>query len=164
MKITETMQQALNTQLNFEIHSAHVYLALAATLDAAGLQGAAGWMKIQAKEELEHGMKFYKYLYDRQGEVVIAALPDPKVDAEGLQGAFAAALAHEQEVTRRIHALVDLAAAEKDHATASFLKWFVDEQVEEEANVEEILGHLNLLGASKSAYFMLDRQLGKRAE
>ena len=119
-------------------------------------------MRHQAQEEVEHAMKFFRFVNERRGRVVLAAVDRPQVEWESPLAAFEEAFRHEQYVSGRIHSLVELAQAEKDYATASFLTWFVDEQVEEEAAADGIVQKLRLVGEAKHGLFMIDRELGER--
>ncbi|PLV59862.1 ferritin [Thermotoga sp. KOL6] len=162
MVISERIRKALNNQLNKEIYSSYLYLSMATYFDAEGFKGFAHWMKKQAQEELNHAMKFYSYIYDRGGRVELETIEKPPSKWEGVEEAFKAALEHEEFVTRSIYDILELAMEEKDHATVSFLKWFVDEQVEEEEQVREILDLLKKASGHISLIFQLDRYLGQR--
>jgi len=160
--INAKVQEAMNKQINAELYSAYLYLAMAAHLDDSNLSGMANWMKIQAQEEVAHAMKFYKHVVDRGGRVTLTTIETPPKEWKSILDVFESAYAHECHVSALIHGLVDLAQAEKDHAAVPLLQWFVSEQVEEEANASEILQKLKLIGESKNALFMLDRVLGER--
>lgn len=160
--LSEKMQKQLNDQMNYEIFSGHYYLAMAAYCESIDLSGIANYFLVQQQEEFEHGMKFYHYILERDAEVNFTGMDDPKSDYKNLEEVFTVALGHEKKVTARIHKLMELAIQENDFATQSFLKWFVDEQVEEEAHMLAILKKLNFVGESKHALFMLDRELGQR--
>ncbi|MBL3593883.1 MAG: ferritin [Synergistaceae bacterium] len=162
--LSEKMSKALNDQVNAELYSAYIYLAMAAYFEDQNLPGAASWMRHQAEEEVEHAMKFFEFINERRGRVLLAAIDKPQAEWESPLAAFEEAFKHEQYVTGRIHSLVELAQAEKDHATASFLTWFVDEQVEEEASVDAIVEKLRLIEGSRHGLFMMDRELGQRAD
>ncbi len=153
------VQDALNAQINMELSAFYTYLSMAAYFEARNWQGFAAWVRHHAEEEMEHAMKLYEYIHARRGRVSLAALNAPKHDWESERAAIESALHHEERVTASIHALVDLARVEADHATESFLKWFVDEQVEEEAVVDAILQKLILIGDHTPSLFMLDRDL-----
>ena len=127
------------------------------------MTGFAGWMKAQAQEELTHSMRFYNFIQDRSGRVELAAIQAPPVQWKSAQDAFESAYKHELHITSLIDKLVDLAQSEKDHATFTFLQWFVAEQVEEEAQTDEIVQQIKLVGDSGHALLLLDRELGKRA-
>jgi ferritin len=160
--LSKKMEKALNGQVNAELYSAYLYLSMAANFTAQNWIGAAKWMRVQAREELGHAMKFYDFILECNSKVVLDPIAKPQTQWPTLLAAFEAAYAHEQKVTGLINGLVDLAQAEKDHATAFFLQWFVNEQVEEEANALLIVQQLRMIGDSKGSMFMLDRQLGKR--
>ncbi|NOX18316.1 MAG: ferritin [Chlorobi bacterium] len=160
--ITEKMQDALNGQLNKELFSSYLYLAMAAYFEAESYAGMARWMNLQAQEEHEHALKFYDYLIKVNARVKLTAIDEPQFEWESPAAAFQAAYKHEQFITQSVNDLADLAMNERDHATAAFLRWFVDEQVEEEATVSEIVDNFKMIGDSKSALFMLDRELGQR--
>ena len=160
--LSEKMQEALNAQVNLEFFASYQYLAMAAYFESENLLGLANWMHIQSQEENGHAMKFYHYLNDRRGRVLLRQLHEPKIEWSSPLEAFQDALRHEQKVTAAINKLVDLAIAESDHATHSFLRWFVDEQVEEEANVDSVIQDLKRVGDSTQGLFMLDRELAQR--
>jgi len=160
--LTPQMQDALNGQINAELYSAYLYLGISATLDDMGLKGFAHWMRIQFDEEMMHAMKIFDFVLERDGKIALEQIDKPEVDIDTPLKAFELTLEHEQKVTGLINALVDVAIEESDHASQNFLQWFVGEQVEEEANVNEILQQLRLLGDNPAALFMVDRDLGAR--
>lgn len=156
------IQKALNSQINAETYSAYLYLAMAAWLDGENLTGIARWMKVQAQEELGHGMRFYQYVYERGGTVTLSAIDAPPAKWDSVLAVFENAARHEAHVTELISGLVELAQKAKDHATLNFLQWFVKEQVEEEATVADICRQLQMIGKSTSALFFLNKSLGDR--
>lgn len=160
--IKEKIQEAINKQINAELFSAYLYQSMGAYLDSVNLGGMAAWMNMQAKEELEHAMKFYNYLLERGGRVKLYAIDEPQFEWNSPLEVFEASYEHEQYVTGRINDLVELAAEEKDHATGVMLQWFVSEQVEEEATVDEIVEKMKMISESRNGLYMLDRELGKR--
>jgi ferritin len=160
--LSAKMTKALNDQLNFEYFSAYLYFQMAAHFEAIGLKGAANWMRVQYQEELSHVDKFFDYILERGSKVTLGQIDKPKASWKSTLTVFKDALAHEQKVTARIGKLVDMARAEKDHATENFLQWFVAEQVEEEASVGEIVDQLNLAGEKGNGMFMIDRELSSR--
>jgi len=160
--LSKKTEKALNGQVNAELYSAYLYLSMAANFTAQNWVGAAKWMRVQAKEELGHAMKIYDFILECNGKVVLDQVAKPQTQWPTPPAAFEAAYAHEQKVTGMINDLVTQAQAEKDHATANFLQWFVNEQVEEEAQSLLIVQQLRLIGDSKGSMFMLDHQLGKR--
>jgi len=162
MKLEDKMSDALNEQINKEIFSAYLYYSMAAYFDSLNLEGFAKWMKVQAKEELTHAQKLYDYIYDKGGIVELDSIDKPKKGWESPLEAFKDAYEHEISVTQSIDKLVDLAKELNDHATQNFLQWFVNEQVEEEANTKKIVDTLQMIGESKTALFMYNGQLGSR--
>ncbi|MBU0757075.1 MAG: ferritin [Nanoarchaeota archaeon] len=162
MEMTKKMQDAFNEQINKELFSEYLYLAMAAYFDAKNLGGMSHWMKKQAGEEHSHAMKLYSFVYDRGGKVILKAIAAPKTEWKNPLDAFNEAYEHEKFITESINKLWDAAFSDKDRASMAFLKWFVDEQVEEEANASEIVEKLKMVGDSKSALFMYDAVLGKR--
>jgi ferritin len=163
--LSEKMQAALNAQINAELYSSYLYLSMAAYFEAQNLMGFANWMSKQSGEETTHGMKFYNYIHSRRGRVTLTTLEGPKTEWESSLAVFEDSLKHEQKVTGLINKLMDLAIAESDHATISFLKWFVDEQVEEESNVDAVIQDLKRIGDAPQGLFILDRELaGRKAE
>lgn len=153
---------SLNDQLNYELYSAYIYYSMAAYFDSMGLKGLSNWMQVQTKEEMSHADRFYNYINDRGGRVVLDNITKPRHDWESPLHAFENALQHEQKVTERINNIASLAMNERDHATHNFMQWFISEQVEEEASVGEIADKLKLIKDSPDGLFMLDRELMQR--
>jgi ferritin len=160
--IKSAIEDAMNHQINAEIYSSYLYLSMAADFEEKSLRGMAHWMQIQAKEEWGHAMKFFKYIVDRGGRVTLTAIAAPPSQWGSPHAVFDEVYRHETQVTSLIDKLVELAAAEKDYASGVFLQWFVNEQVEEEANATEILHQLKMVGDSKQGLYMLDRHLAQR--
>jgi len=154
--------QAINQQINKEYYSAFLYLSMSAWFQGKGLPGFANWMFIQFQEELTHGNKFFKYVHERGSQVVLQPIAQVENDFSDVIDIFEKTLSHEQFVTDSINKIQDIAIAESDYATQSFLKWFIDEQVEEEANVQEILDTLKLINGQGNGIFMLDREMRQR--
>jgi len=161
--LKKSLEKALNEQINAEIHSAYLYLSMSAWFQEQGLSGYANWMRIQFQEELAHGTHIFDYVCERGGKVTLTPIAAVEVDFAGIVDIFQKALAHEQKVTGLINNLMDIATKESDHATRSFLQWYVDEQVEEEANAEQILFNLNLIKGEGQGLLMMDRELQARA-
>lgn len=161
--LADKMQTALNNQLNAELYSGYLYLSMNAYFKSINLDGFANWMHYQAQEELTHGMKFYDFINQRGGQVALALIDAPPKRWNSPLAVFEATLEHEQKVTGLINDLMEVALAERDHATQIFLQWFVSEQVEEEENVGGVLEQLKLMGEAKGGLFMIDRELAKRS-
>jgi ferritin len=161
-QLSKKMNGALNDQINGELASAYVYLSMSAYCAEANLKGAASWLRIQWEEELEHAKKLFDYIGERGGTVSLKAIAQPPARFKSLLDVFEQVLAHEQAVTASIHKMYDLAVAEKDYASQSFLQWYVNEQVEEENSPAEIISMLRLAGDSGAALLMMDHHLGER--
>ena len=162
--LKERVLKALNEQINAEQYSALLYLSMSAWFEDKGLPGFANWMYVQYQEELTHANKIFKYVIERSGKVELKGIEQMPVEFESVLQVAEKTLEHEQHVTALINNIVDIAVEERDHATQSFLKWFVDEQVEEEANATEIIDDLKLIeGEGRgNGLFMLDRELRQR--
>jgi len=160
--ISKPIEKAINEQINAELYSFYLYLAMSAHFEEGGFQGFARWMKAQAQEEMSHAMKFFSFVHERGGKVKLVAIDQPKGEWPTVLAAFKAAQAHERHITQRINTLMDKAIEAKDHASANFLQWFVKEQVEEEATVDPIVTRLEAIGDHTGALYYLDHELGKR--
>jgi ferritin len=162
--ISKAMQDAINEQINKELYSSYIYLSMAAYFERESLPGFGNWLRIQAEEENEHAMKLYNHLLERGGKVELKAIPAPKVDWASAMDAVKEVLAHEQFVTKSIHELYEVALKEKDYAAQVMLHWFIEEQVEEEANATAILENMQRIEAHDTAILMLDHRLSKRKD
>ncbi|WP_195972337.1 ferritin [Clostridium thermobutyricum] len=160
--LSNQLLDALNDQVNFEFYSSYTYLAMAAYAESVDLSGVANFFRVQAQEEMSHAMKFYDYIFQKGGMVKLEAVEKPKVEYNNIIEVFETGFNHEQTVTRRIYELADIATAEREHATMSLLKWFVDEQVEEENNFQTILKKVRRLEGNPAAMYMLDEELATR--
>ena len=161
--LSDKMLKELNTQINKEMYSGYLYMAMSAHSDSIGLKGMANWFMVQYQEEFEHASRIYSYIQEQGGKVELLAIEKPQGEFDSPLDMFEKTLEHEKFVTKSINDLVDLAIKENDHATQIFLQWFVTEQVEEEANASEILDKLNLIGGEGNGLFMIDKELGARA-
>lgn len=162
--INESMQKAINEQINKELYSAYLYLSMSAFFETRNLPGFAHWMKLQAGEELQHGMKFFEYLNERGGKVELTAIAAVPTEWKGNLEVFKQVQEHETLVTASIHSLYELALKEKDYPSQVMLQWFINEQVEEEKNAADIVQHLEMIDARGSGVLMLDHELGKRGK
>lgn len=160
--INSKVQDGLNYQLNREMYSAYLYLSMSAYFQSINLKGFANWMYVQSQEEMVHAMKFYDFIIQRSGRVVLADIEAPQKEWKSPLDACEHVYQHEQKVTELIYDLVNLAIAEKDHATNNFLQWFVDEQVEEEASSSEVAEKTKIIGEGTAGLYMLDNELGQR--
>jgi ferritin len=163
MQITETMEDAFNTQLNMELQAANNYLAMAAWLEASGFPGTAGWMKAQSDEERAHADRIYQFILDRGGRIAIGEFDAPKADFESMLAVFETGLAQEREVSAAINGLYALASEERDYASVPLLDWFVNEQIEEEATFSQVIDDLRRAEGSPQTLLLLDREFGSRS-
>ena len=160
--LSKRMLKELNNQINAEFWSAYLYLSMTAYFEENNLSGFAKWMNIQYQEETTHANRLFKYVYERGGSVKLQPIDAVKTIWKDEIEIFQDTLDHERKVTALINNLVDIAIEEKDHATNNMLQWFISEQVEEEASVEEILNQLKMLEGNKHGLLMLDRELKQR--
>ena len=160
--ISKTMQKKLNDQIREEMYSSYHYLAMSAWCSSKDLNGAAHFFRKQSEEEYGHAMKIYEYLFEVGAQAIVPGIDQPPSDYDSLEEIFNKTLEYERKITERINKLMELANQEKDFATANFLVWFVNEQIEEEGMVNDILAQIRMVGTSGQALFMLDRELAKR--
>ncbi|MGM9738676.1 MAG: ferritin [Candidatus Cryptobacteroides sp.] len=160
--ISNKMQEAINAQINAEMWSAYLYLAMSMDAAAKGLKGVSHWFRKQYDEEMQHAFKFVGYLGEQLARVELKPIAEVPATWCCAKKMFEETLEHEKKVTAMIHALCDLAAEEKDYATANMLQWYVNEQVEEEASAQEILEALEFVGEDKAAFYMFDKGLAAR--
>mgnify|MGYP001097423798 CR=1 FL=1 len=158
----EKMLNALNKQVNNEMYSAYLYMSMSAYSTYIGLKGFANWFMVQYQEEMVHAMKIYDYINSQDGQVKLMAIAQPPTEFASPLDMFGKTLEHEKFITKCINDLVDLAMEEKDHATNIFLQWFVTEQIEEEANDNEVISKFKLVGESGNALLMIDKELAAR--
>jgi ferritin len=160
--LSDRLMNALNEQVNYEYYSEYVYLALAAYCESQDLKGFANFFKVQAEEERFHATKFFDYINQMGGRVYLKGMPEPENEFKDILAVFLSGLSHEREVTKRIYNLADIASEEREHATISFLKWFIDEQVEEEDTFNSIIKKIQRIGENTAALYMLDDELAAR--
>jgi ferritin len=155
---------ALNAQVNHELHSAYVYLSMVAYFEAHSYPGFAQWMRMQSEEELKHAMKIFDFINERGGNVALQSLEQPPVDFASVEAVFEQALAHEKHISGTIHRLYQIAVDEKDYPAQVMLHWFIEEQVEEEQNVGQVLDMVQKAENRPWALLILDKQVGKRTD
>lgn len=159
---SKKMEDAFNAQINAEFYSEYLYLAMKAHFEELHLTGIANWFGVQVQEEHAHGLGMYDYVHERGGKVTLGEIAKPEIKGKDTVAIFEQVLEHEQLVTSKINALVDVAEAEHDRAALSFLDWYIKEQVEEESSVRQLIATLKLIGEDKKALLMLDRELAAR--
>lgn len=161
--ISAKMADTINTQINNEMYSAYLYMSMSAHSSTVGLKGFATWFLVQYHEEMFHAMKMYNYVLDQGAEVHLLPIKEPPKTFATARDMFEKTLEHEHFITKSINDIATLALKENDHATYTFMQWYVNEQVEEEKNDSEILQQLKLAGETGPGIFMIDGQLGGRA-
>lgn len=160
--LNKKIEKAINAQINAELWSAYLYLSMAAYSHTAGREGTANWFEIQFKEEQDHAKILYNYVVSRGGRVILSAIDAVPTEWDSILEVFEETLKHEQKVTSLINDLYALAVDEKDFATQSMLKWFIDEQVEEEETAQNIIDNLRMIGDNGYGQYMLDKELAAR--
>ena len=160
--LNKKIEDAINNQINAELWSAYLYLSMSLDCASKGLQGAANWFEIQYQEEQAHAMKFKNYIIARGGRVVLQPIQEVQTEWNTLLDIFKDTLAHEQKVTALLNNLYKIALEETDVATQSMLKWFIDEQVEEEENATSMIDALKMIGDNGYGLYMLDKELSTR--
>lgn len=160
--ISKKLLEKINDQINFEFYSSYTYLAMSAYAESIDLSGFANFFKVQAEEELFHAMKLYDYVFQKGGTVTLEAISKPNNQYNDIIEVFEKGYEHEQLVTSRIYELADIASAEKEHATMSLLRWFIDEQVEEENNFNSLLKRVKRSKDNPAALYMMDDELATR--
>jgi len=160
--ISKKMETAINDQINAELYSSYLYLSMSSYFQSINFKGFANWMRVQAQEELYHAMKFYDYVNEHGGKVLVKQIEKPPTEWDSPLAVFEYTHKHEQKVTSLINNLVDLAISEKDHTSNSFLQWYINEQVEEESNADELVQKLKMMADTGNGLFMIDQELAKR--
>jgi ferritin len=160
--ISKKMCKALNEQVNAELFSSYLYLSMSSWFSERSLSGFASWMRVQAQEELSHGMKIYDYILERGGKVQLGTIDQPEADWKSAVAVVEEVAKHEAKVTSLVNDLVDVALSQKDHAANIFLQWFVSEQVEEEASVGEVFERMKMIDGDSAGMFAMDMELAKR--
>ena len=160
--ISKNLIKALSEQVNAEYYSAYLYHAMSAYAENAGFKGAAQWLFMQAREEMAHGVHMYQYILDRGASPDFTAIKQPDSSFASISEVFEKVLEHEKKVTKSVNSIATLAMKESDHACYQFIIWYVNEQVEEEANAADIISKLQMIGNDKRALLTLDNELAAR--
>ena len=160
--ISEAINEILNEQINKEFYSGYLYLSMSAHLKELGLNGFASWMKHQAKEEVEHGLKIFDYLIDCDSFVTLKQIKTPEFEFNGILSIFNVVYEHEKCITRAVMSVAKKAEEECDRTTLNFIDWFIEEQIDEEEVVKNIIKRLEMFGEDKVALYLMDKELGER--
>ena len=157
--LSKTIEKALNNQIKIEAESSQIYLAMASWSEVKGLSGIATFMYAQSDEERDHALRLVKYINERGGHAKISELAAPSIEFGSFKEMFQTLFNHEVYVSKTINELVDISLNEKDYATHNFLQWYVSEQIEEEATARTIIDKINLIGDTKSGFYMFDKDI-----
>ncbi len=160
--LTQKLQDSINEQINREFFSEYLYLAMSAYFESIELEGFANYFNVQAQEEHFHAMKMFNFVHDKGGRVILNALPQPKNEYGSVIDTIEEALEHERYITESINKLMDIAIQENDHSVISFLKWYVDEQVEEEATLTRLVAKLKMINGEGLGLLTIDTELISR--
>ena len=160
--ISNEINEILNEQINKEFYSGYLYLSMSAKFKELGLFGFASWLRVQAKEEVEHGLKIFDYLISADSFVTLKQINAPTYKFEGIISIFNIIYEHERSITESIMNVARLAETECDRTTLSFIDWFIEEQVEEEKSIKNIIKRLELFGDNKVALYIMDKELAER--
>lgn len=161
--LSNVVQEALNEQIATELFSSYNYLAMSAYCERQNFRGCAHWLRVQSQEEYDHAMKLYDFLLARNGKVALKSIDAPRTDYDSITQVFRDMLKQEEEVSRRIDSLYELAFKERAFAALVELQWFISEQVEEERTARDIVAKFELVKDDPSALLDLDRQLAERS-
>ncbi len=156
------MLEVLNNQINKEMYSAYLYLSMSAYFSSKNLPGFANYMRVQSQEEMSHGLKIFDYLLDRGERAVLTEIGAVKTNWDSVIDVFEDTYTHEKFITKSINEVLEVAHEVKDYATINMLQWYINEQVEEEANVSSILEQLKMIEGKGTGLFLLDREMQNR--
>ena len=160
--VSERINQIINEQINKEFYSGYLYLSMSANLHELGLFGFASWLKLQAKEEVEHGLKLLDYLLERNSYITLKQIKTPEFEFNGVTSVFKTLYEHEKCITNAVMNIAKAAEEECDRKTLTFIDWFIEEQVEEEQQVKDIIKRLEFFGEENAALYLMDKELGER--
>lgn len=160
--ISDSINNVINEQINKEFYSGYLYLSMSAYLKEMGLFGFASWTKLQAKEEVEHGLRLFDYLIERNSFVTLKQICTPEFEFNGVLSIFNTIYEHEKSITASVMKIAKQAEIECDRTTLTFVDWFITEQIQEEQNVKNIIKRLELFGDDKTALYLMDKELAER--
>ena len=154
--------QAINRQINSELSASYSYLGMSSWCERQKFTGAARWLRLQSQEEYLHAMKLFDFMLARDEKVELKPLSEPRQSFKSLADVFERALEQEQDVSKQIDSLYEIAFKEKAFAAVAELQWFLTEQVEEEKQGREIVAKFKLIGSDPASILDMDRELGSR--
>ena len=160
--LSKNLHEAINAQINAELWSAYLYLAMSMDAESKGLKGVANWFYVQVQEEQDHARIFMNYLNSRDAKVALAPIAEVPTQWDSVLAMFTQTLEHEKKVTSLINNLAAIANEDRDFASINRLTWFIDEQVEEEENAREMIAAFEAVEGNKYGMYMLDKDLATR--
>jgi ferritin len=160
--LSEKLQAAINDQINAELWSAYLYLAMSLDAEAKGFKGVANWFYVQWLEEQDHARIFMNYLNSRDCKVELQPIAEVRTEWTSVLEMFQETLRHEKIVTARINNLAAIAAEDKDFASSNMLVWFINEQVEEEESARDMIFATEAVDGNKYGMYQLDKELATR--
>lgn len=160
--LSTKLHEAINAQINAELWSAYLYLAMSLDAEAKGLKGVANWFYVQFQEEQDHARIFMNYLNSRDAKVTLLPLAEVPSEWDSTLSMFVQTLEHEKKVTALINNLAAIANEDRDFASINRLAWFIDEQVEEEENARVMIASVEAVEGNRYGMYMLDKELATR--
>lgn len=160
--LSKNLHDAINAQINAELWSAYLYLAMSLDAETKGYKGVANWFYVQFQEEQDHARIFMNYLNSRDTKVTLLPIEEVPAQWESVSDMFKHTLEHEKKVTSLINNLAAIAHEDRDFASINRLVWFIDEQVEEEESARDMITAVKAVEDNKYGMYMLDKELATR--
>lgn len=160
--ISKKLHDAINAQINAELWSAYLYLAMSMDAETKGYKGVANWFYVQFQEEQDHARIFMNYLNSVDAKVTLLPIDEVPATWDNVLAMFKQTLEHEKKVTALINNLAAIANEDRDFASINRLVWFIDEQVEEEENARDMITVVEAVEDNKYGMYMLDKELAAR--
>jgi len=159
--LQDSVLDMLNEQIAMEAHSSATYLSMAAWCYAQGLNGSGDFFKKQSAEEREHMLKIFEFITDAGGLPVSPDVSKIERSFEGLRDILVKSLEQEISITQSFNRISDHCHKVKDYQTARFLHWFLDEQLEEEAQARRCIEIYDLNGTEDGGLYRIDKEIRK---
>lgn len=160
--LSQNLKNAINAQINAELWSAYLYLAMSMDAESKGYKGIANWFFVQFQEEQDHAKIFMNYLNSRDEKVELMPIDPVRTEWPSVLDMFKNTLEHEKKVTALINDMAEIASVDRDYASINRINWFIDEQVEEEETAREMIAAFEAVEGNKYGMYMLDKELAAR--